>query len=237
MGDRRLRQQLRGYPDAQRLGNAVTDLEHVDAPWAMSLGGSSRLSTRPFTTTTASSASLWPCSVHRLGEDHDLDRRPQVLEGEHGHQVALPGPLALQAGDDAAERLRSRPSSNSSRARRACRRSAGAGRPRRPAAGGRSRRGRASPSRTPAAPACRTRGRGWRCARSSPGPPSSPPPNSVMTPMSRSRRRATVWSMICSNTVSRPLRGWPSVSKAPALISDSIVRLLSTWVSTRSQKS
>jgi hypothetical protein len=31
--------------------------------WAISLGWSSRLSTRAFTTTTASSASLWPCSV------------------------------------------------------------------------------------------------------------------------------------------------------------------------------
>ncbi len=43
--------------------------------------------------------------------------------------------------------------------------------------------------------------------------------------------------MICSNDCSRPLRGWPSESKAPALISDSTVRLLSTAKSTRSQKS
>ena len=44
-------------------------------------------------------------------------------------------------------------------------------------------------------------------------------------------------STIGSNTSSRPWRGWPSESKAPALISDSIVRLLSTVGSTRSQKS
>ena len=56
-------------------------------------------------------------------------------------------------------------------------------------------------------------------------------------PASRSRRRRSVASTIGSNTCSRPLRGWPSESKPPALINDSIVRLLSTLGSTRSQKS
>ena len=43
--------------------------------------------------------------------------------------------------------------------------------------------------------------------------------------------------MICSKTISNPRRGWPSESKAPALISDSTVRLLSTGSGTRSAKS
>ena len=43
--------------------------------------------------------------LHGAGEHHHFDRRAQVLEGEHGHEVALAGPLALQAGDDAADRL------------------------------------------------------------------------------------------------------------------------------------
>ena len=41
---------------------------------------------------------------HGLGEHHHLDRALQVLEDEHGHQVALLGPLALQAGDHPADR-------------------------------------------------------------------------------------------------------------------------------------
>ena len=40
---------------------------------------------------------------HRLREDHHLDRRLEVLQDEDGHQVALLGPLALQAGDHAAD--------------------------------------------------------------------------------------------------------------------------------------
>ena len=43
--------------------------------------------------------------------------------------------------------------------------------------------------------------------------------------------------MTCSNTPSRPLRVWPSESNAPALISDSTARLLSTGSGTRSAKS
>ncbi len=62
-------------------------------------------------------------------------------------------------------------------------------------------------------------------------------PKRLITPWSRSRRRCSVASMICSNTCSRPLRGWPRVSKAPPLMSDSTLRLLSTDGSTRSTKS
>ena len=49
--------------------------------------------------------------------------------------------------------------------------------------------------------------------------------------------RSIITSMIGSNTNDRPWRGWPSESNAPALISDSIVRLFSTGAATRSQKS
>ena len=70
-------------------------------------------------------------------------------------------------------------------------------------------------------------------------PSASPPqsPNRLITPCSRSRRRVSVVSVMCSNTPSRPLRVWPSESKAPALISDSTARLLSTGSGTRSAKS
>ena len=56
----------------------------------------------------------------------------------------------------------------------------------------------------------------------------APSPNRLITPWSRSRRRASVMSTICSKTDSRPWRGCPSESNAPALMSDSIARLLST---------
>ena len=50
-----------------------------------------------------------------------------------------------------------------------------------------------------------------------------------MIPASRSRRRVErVRRSIGSSTSTRPLRGWPSESNAPALASDSIVRLFST---------
>ena len=62
-------------------------------------------------------------------------------------------------------------------------------------------------------------------------------PNRLITPWSRSRRRTSVVSMICSKTISRPRRGWPRLSNAPALMSDSTVRLLSTGSGTRSAKS
>ncbi len=90
-----------------RSGGAVGDaLEARRSRMPMSLGVSSRLSTRPFTHTTASSASLWPVLGHRLREDHHLDGGLQVLEREDRHQVALLRPLALQVGDDAADRRR-----------------------------------------------------------------------------------------------------------------------------------
>ena len=41
--------------------------------------------------------------LHRLREHHDLHRGLEVLEDEHGHEVALLGPLALQRGDQAAD--------------------------------------------------------------------------------------------------------------------------------------
>ena len=100
------------------------------------------------------------------------------------------------------------------------------------AAGGRSRRGRASPSRT------RSRSRlvelevGDRRRRSSnTRSPSASPPIAEQAHhalVALAAAGAACASMICSNTSSRPWRGWPSESNAPALISDSIVRLLST---------
>ena len=126
------------------------------------------------------------------------------------------------------------------RDRRSSTRRAGAARARRPSAGGRSRRGRACPSRRAAVRPCRTRRRGSRGGRRTRASRrSSPPPRSkrLIVPASRSRRRRSAASTIASNTFSRPLRGWPSESKPPPLISDSIVRLLSTLGSTRSQKS
>ncbi len=41
--------------------------------------------------------------LHRLGEDHHLDRGLEVLQHEDGHQVALLGPLPLQGGDQPAD--------------------------------------------------------------------------------------------------------------------------------------
>ena len=53
-------QQSRRQPDAQRRRRRLSPTSNTSISGAMSLGWSSRLSTRPFTTTTASSASLWP---------------------------------------------------------------------------------------------------------------------------------------------------------------------------------
>ena len=53
------------------------------------------------------------------------------------------------------------------------------------------RTGRASPSRTPAAPSCRSRRRGSRSARRTAGGAVVGTPNSDMTPLSCSRRRAS----------------------------------------------
>ena len=52
-------------------------------------------------------------------------------------------------------------------------------------------------------------------------------------PRSCSRRRSSVRSTTVSSTRHRPWRGWPSESNAPALTSDSMVRLLRTTGSTR----
>ena len=146
----------------------------------------------------------------------------EVLEHERGHQVALLGVLALQAGDDAADACASRRRRRSRELGDACSRRAAQRAPRRPSAGGRSRRARASPSRTRAAAPCRTRASGIGDAGSS---------NTGST--SRRRRRSSnrlimpsvalaaaaraCASMICSNTSSRPLRGWPSESNAAGL--------------------
>ncbi len=79
-----------------------------------------------------------------------------------------------------------------------------------------------------------------RTRRRAPRVPASSPlqsPNRLITPWSRSRRRITVVSITCSNTASRPRRGCPRPSNAPALISDSTVRLLSTPSGARSANS
>ena len=186
--------------------------------WAMSLGVSSRLSTRALTHHDRVVGQLVAVLGHRPGEDHDLDGGAQVLQHEDGHEVALLGPLALQAGDHAADRLAARrPRSRPSSAMR------GLGAPAQRRLGAHQRvvahveaehlllerqASRLSNSmvgdRRPARSRCRRR-------------PTSSPPNRVMMPMSRSRRRARVWSTICSKTVSRPLRGWPSVVEAAGL--------------------
>ena len=44
-------------------------------------------------------------------------------------------------------------------------------------------------------------------------------------------------STACSCTITRPLRGWPNESNAPALISDSMTRLLHTTTGTLRRKS
>ena len=64
-----------------------------------SLTWSSRVSTRPRMTTTASSASSAPICGHDLGEHEHLDRRPEVLEDECGHQLAPLGVAADERGD------------------------------------------------------------------------------------------------------------------------------------------
>ena len=101
------------------------------------------------------------------------------------HQVTLLRVLPLELGHHPADRAHhalgaepgaavGSPSRRSPAARRASSRCAGGGRARGPAAGGRSRRDRASPSRTPAAATCRTRGRGPAIRVPSQRPASSP---------------------------------------------------------------
>jgi len=41
--------------------------------------------------------------LHRLGKDHHLDRRLEILHYEDGHQVALLRPLSLQGRDQPAD--------------------------------------------------------------------------------------------------------------------------------------
>ena len=51
-----------------RSGGAVSDVTSTTwISWPISFGSSSRWSTRPRTTTTASSLSLWPCSAIAFG--------------------------------------------------------------------------------------------------------------------------------------------------------------------------
>ena len=213
-------------------GAAVGDAARTPrSPWRSAWAGRRACRPGPSRITTASSTSLWPCSVIVFGKTITSIEALQVLQGEHRHQVALLGPLALEAGDHAADRRASAPSSRLSAARRWCtsvrRRSERLGAHQRVVAHVEAehlllegqalllveleRRGSATRSsnagvRRPSIVAeerrarpCRARGGGRRC-----------------------------WSMICSNTASSPWRGWPSESKPPALISDSIVRLLST---------
>ncbi len=51
------------------------------------------------------------------------------------------------------------------------------------------------------------------------------------------RLTSITWSTACSWMSTRPLRGWPSESNAPALTSDSITRLLHTVTGTLRRKS
>ena len=70
---------------------------------AMSFGVSSRPSTRPFTVTIASGVEQLAVLQHRLREHHHLDRGGEVFEHERRHEVAALGVLALQRGDDAGD--------------------------------------------------------------------------------------------------------------------------------------
>ena len=70
----------------------------------MSLGVSSRPSTRAFTTTIASDVEELAVLEHRLGEHHDLDRGAEILEHEGAHEVAALRVLAGEAGDDTGDR-------------------------------------------------------------------------------------------------------------------------------------
>ena len=176
---------------------------------------------------------------HGPGEHPDLDGGLEVLEGEGGHQLAPLGVLADQAGDhpaDPAQLALARSPGTRRACTSVCR-----------------RRAASAPSSGMVADVeaehlllerqplrlvelgVGDRDPGVVEDRLVAAPPRSP--KRLITPCSRSRRRARVRSTICSKTRHRPWRGWPSESKAPALISDSTVRLLSTTGSTRSQKS
>ena len=78
------------------------------------------------------------------------------------------------------------------------------------------------------------RGVGLRAAGSSAMPS---PPNSENCPAASARLTSSAASMTSAWICTRPRRGWPSESKAPALIRDSTVRLLQATGSTLRRKS
>ena len=199
---------------------------------AMSLGWSSRPSTRPFTHTMASSASRWPNCCIVLGKTMtsiDACRSSRTKTAMRSpFLVHLRCRLVTSAADDAHACRPRRP-----RARRASSRCGGAATPRRPSAGGRSRRARASPSRTPSRAFLSNSMVGDGDAASS------------KPAAAGGRRRASTnrsnWPSaslaaagdgavddLLVDHAAGPGGGGRCESKPPALISDSMVRLLST---------
>ena len=197
---------------------------------------SSRLSTRPFTVTIASSTSLWPSSIKARGKTVTSI----VLSRSSRTNTAIWSPFLVNLR---AMLVMTPPSTSTEPSSRSGASAMPQSTLRRNAAStpssGWSDTYRPSISFSKRSRSLLSNSLSGMATRSSNPSALSPPrsPNRLITPWSRSRRRTSVPSMICSKTINSPRRGWPSESNAPALINDSTVRLLSTGSGTRSAKS